>query len=190
MGKSNSIKRIVTPGEMLGVEEEYMPIQGTYVDKNGYVRASTPGILVIDRTRKTIAVKHVRGKPIVPKPGDVVEGIVSSMSDELAFIDIYMVNDRYSRSIDFTGIIHISQASPEFLSSLYDAFRIGEVIRAKVLNNMHPYQLTTKEPGLGVILAYCNKCGSILIKRNGQLICPRCGNVEKRKASIFYLYRG
>ncbi|RLG80392.1 MAG: RNA-binding protein [Thermoprotei archaeon] len=187
MNKSN--KKIVFPGEILGVEEEYIPATGTYIDEEGYVRSQLAGKAVIDAIRKSVGVRHVHGKPLIPKPGDLVEGIVSGMTEDIAFISIYMVNDRFSRSIDFTGVIHISQASSEFIESLYDAFRIGEVVKAKVLNNNHPFQLTTKDPSLGVIVAFCSKCGAVLYKKNSRLICTRCGNSEKRKTSIFYLYR-
>ena len=179
----------VLPGDMIGVEEEFIPLSGSYVDEHGYIRSQLVGRVYVDLMKKHVIVRHVKGKPLIPRQGDVVEGIVSSMSDDLAFIGIYAVNDKYLRSPVFTGIIHISQASQEFLSSLYEAFRLGEVVRAKVLNNNHPFQLTTREPGLGVIVAYCSNCGAVLYRRNDRLVCKRCGNTEKRKISSFYIFR-
>ncbi len=179
----------ILPGDVIGVEEEFMPSTGSYVDDKGYVRSQLVGRLYVDLLKKHVVVKHVKGKPVIPKPGDIVEGMVASMSDDLAFIDIYAVNDKYMRSSIFTGIIHISQASPEYLTSLYDAFRLGEIVRAKVLNSSHPFQLTTREPGLGVVMAYCSSCGAILYKVDDRLMCKRCGNVEKRKVSSFYIFK-
>jgi exosome complex component CSL4 len=115
---------------------------------------------------------------------------VESVSNDLAFIDIISVEKSNGvQKTDFTGIIHISQTRREYLESMYDAFRIGDLIRARVLNNTNPFQLTTKEPSLGVVVAFCTRCGSILKKSDDRLVCPICGNVEKRKISIMYYFR-
>ncbi len=182
-------RKLVTPGDILGVEEEFIPIHGAYVDHESFIRSQVVGLVFTDIIKKNIIVKHVKDKPLVPKQGDTVEGIVTGVSDDLAFINIYSINDKFARTINFTGVIHISQVSTEFLSSMYDALRLGEVVRAKVLNNNYPFQLTTKDPTLGVIVAYCSKCGETLRRRNDKLVCPRCGNVEKRKISSYYLFR-
>jgi len=182
-------KRIVTPGDIIGVEEEFMPIDGIYIDENSYLRSQYVGVLQIDVYKKYASVKKINVKGVMPKQGDIVEGVVTSMSDDLAFIGIYMVNEQYFKIPVYTGILHISQVSVEFINSLYDAVRLGEVIRAKIINNYYPFQLSIKDPKLGVIASYCSVCGSILYKKNDKLICYRCGNVEKRKISSFYIYR-
>lgn len=187
---SDTRNKIVLPGDAVGVEEEFVPVTGAYVDSGGYIRASIVGVLSIDLFKKTLVVKKIIDKPIVPKQGDIVEGVVSGISDDIAFIDIYSVNNRYDKTIDFTGIIHVSQASQEFVKSLHDIFKLGDIIRARVLNNSHPYQLTTKDPVLGVIAAYCSLCGNTLYKKDDKLICSVCGNVENRKLSAkHYVYR-
>jgi len=182
-------KRIVTPGDVIGVEEEFMPIDGIYIDENSYLRSQYVGVLQIDVYKKYASVKKISVKGVMPKQGDVIEGVVTSMSDDLAFIGIYMVNDQPYRIPVYTGILHISQASMEFINSLYDAVRLGEVVRAKIINNNYPFQLTIKDPKLGVIVSYCSVCGSILYKKDDKLVCPKCGSVEKRKVSSFYIYR-
>ncbi|MEM1675219.1 MAG: exosome complex RNA-binding protein Csl4 [Desulfurococcaceae archaeon] len=180
---------VVYPGEELGVEEEFIPDHGVYVDKNGYIRSLFLGRVLIDSVRKTISVRRVNQKILIPKINDIVEGVVTSTSDDIAFVKIYSVNDRYVRSIDFTGILHVSQVSTEYLETIYDAMRIGEVVRARILSINYPFQLSTKEPVLGVIVAYCSNCGSILYKRDNKLECVNCGSVEKRKISNLYIYR-
>ncbi len=180
----------VTPGDIIGVEEEYIPGDGAYVDENGYIRSLMTGRAVMDRISKIVNVKHVKNKPIIPRQGDIVIGIVEGVSNDLAFIDIISVEKSSGvKKTDFSGIIHISQASREYLESMYDAYRIGDIIRARVLNNTNPYQLSTREPSMGVITAFCTKCGSILKKSDDRLICPTCGNVEKRKISVIYSFR-
>jgi exosome complex RNA-binding protein Csl4 len=32
------MKKPVTPGDMIGVEEEYIPGEGAYIDENGIIR--------------------------------------------------------------------------------------------------------------------------------------------------------
>ncbi len=179
----------VTPGDEIGVEEEYFPGPGAYVDERGTIRSQLVGRVLIDIVKRSISVRHVKGKPYVPRVGDIVEGIISGISEDLAFVDIHVIEEKPSKSTDFTGIIHISQVSLEYIETMYDAFRLGDVIRARVITNYQPYQLTTKEPSLGVIAAFCNKCGAILRKRDDRLICPVCGNVENRKISVMYLFR-
>lgn len=182
--------KVVLPGDPVGVEEEYVPVSGAYVDPGGFIRAMIVGVLSVDLFKKTLVVKKIIDKPIVPKQGDIVEGVVSGLSEDIAFIDIYSVNNRYDKSIDFTGIIHVSQASQEFVKSLYEIFRLGDIVKARVLNNNHPFQLTTKDPVLGVIVAYCSLCGNILYRRDDKLVCSICGSVENRKVSVkHYVYR-
>ncbi len=189
MAKTIRQGKLVFPGEVLGVIEEYFPGSGVYVDDNGYLRAGVVGRVVIDIVKRIINVKQLFDKPVIPRIGDIVEGIVSSVSDDLAFIDIYAIEDRSPRSIDFTGILHISQVSSEYISTMYDALRVGDIVRARVISNNQPYQLTTKEPSLGVIVAFCTRCGAILRKRDDRLVCPVCGSIEKRKVSTMYLFR-
>ncbi len=184
-----STKKLVSPGDELGVEEEYFTGPGTYIDRKGKIRSQLLGKVLIDIVNRRIIVKHIKGKPRIPRQGDIVIGIVESVSNDLAFIDITSIENTNIKSTDFTGIIHISQASKEYLETMYDALRVGDVIRAKVLNNSNPYQLTIKDPNLGVIAAFCTKCGSLLKKQDDRLICPVCGNIEKRKTSILYMFR-
>lgn len=182
--------RLVLPGDPLGVEEEFIPINGAYADRRGYIRSTVVGYLFVDHIKKNLFVKHVTDKPLFPKLGDVVEGVITNISDDLAFIDIYCINDVYSRTIDFSGILHVSQASVDYVKSLLDLFRLGEIVKAKVINNNHPFQLTTKDPALGVIAAYCSTCGSPLWRKDDKLVCGRCGSVEARKISFkHYVYR-
>ena len=178
-----------TPGDKLGVEEEFFTGPGTYIDPNGNIRSQLVGRVLIDIVKRSICVKHVKSKPYVPKPGNIVLGIVETVSNDLAFTNIYAIEDKTSRTTEFSGVLHISQVSTEYIETMYDALRVGDVIRARVLNNIHPYQLTIKDAGLGVIAAFCTKCGAILKRKNDRLYCPVCGNYEKRKISIMYLFR-
>ncbi|MGC8953522.1 exosome complex RNA-binding protein Csl4 [Desulfurococcus amylolyticus] len=178
------MQEIVMPGEPLAVEEEALPLQGAYIDEKGLVRSQVFGLKVFDRYKKQVYVRQVKNIELI-KPGTIVEAYVEAVTDELAFLKIYSIE---GQRVEASGIIHVSQASNEFTQSLLGAIRPGDFVKAKVLNNSIPYQLTIKEPGLGVIEAYCSVCGSLLYKSNDKLVCNTCGNIEKRKTSLNYIH--
>ncbi|MEZ0393630.1 MAG: exosome complex RNA-binding protein Csl4 [Desulfurococcaceae archaeon] len=181
-------KAFVTPGDELGVIEEFVTSQGTYEDPNGRLRASLTGLALLDNYRKIATVKGF--KKVMPKSGDVVEGLVEDVSKDLALVKIYAIENKYATlRTDFRAFLHISQVSSEYVATMYDAVRAGDYVKAKVLNNFPPFQLTIKEPGLGVILATCSSCGSPLSLSNGRLTCRVCGNLERRKVSPLYIFK-
>ncbi|MHA1859907.1 MAG: exosome complex RNA-binding protein Csl4 [Candidatus Asgardarchaeia archaeon] len=174
----------VVPGEKLGVIEEYIPGYGTY-EREGIIYASHPGFVLIDKLEKKIKV-FIPGKRVLkPSVGDVVIGIVSDVKDKVAFVDIISSkNKRFSTP--FSGIIFVNKISREFIDSARSAFMSGDFIRAKVLKDTNPYQLTTIGRELGVITSHCSKCGALLKYRRRDMICSVCGNVERRKAAVDY----
>lgn len=176
---------IALPGEQLAVEEEAIPVSNAYVDEEGYIRASVVGVLFFDKLKKTIHVKPVAKREALLKPGTIVEGLVVAASEDLAFIDIYSAN---GARLSAQGVLHISQCSDTKINTLLEVIKPGDYVRAKVLNNSPPYQLSLKDPGLGVIEAYCSICGSPLYKSGDKLQCTTCGNVESRKIGGTYVY--
>ncbi len=180
-------RKIVTPGEGLCVEEEFLPGSGTYVDEGGVVRAAVIGEPVFDMASRRVNVRPLTRKNLLPKQGDIVVGVVSSVKEDIAIIKVLGFEIYAPFKNPLTGLLHISQISESRIENIYDAIKLGDLVRAKVINNYVPLLLSTKEPKLGVILAYCSKCGSVLIKKDSTLICPKCGNVEPRKVSIDYL---
>lgn len=184
-------KELVLPSDKLAVIEEYMPGEGTYADDEGYIRAAKVGYPIADKNFKTITVLHPLKKPFIPRYGMIVLGVITSVKEDLVFVDIIADKDGKPFSGKYTGVIHLSQASKTFIKTIEDAFKLSDIVLAKILTDkLPPYQLTTKAPELGVIAAMCSKCGEVLVKRDeNTLICPRCGNVEKRKVALGYLVK-
>ena len=182
----------LTPGEEICVIEEYIPGPGSYADDKGFVRSSVVGKLVIDLNQRIISVYNPLGKPAVPRPGEIVRGVVESITDDLAFIDIFSLENKPSANIDYSGIIHVSQVSEKFIEKMGDVLKPGDIVRARILNAKPPYQLTLRGPGLGVILGFCGRCGAPLIARSDEeLVCSKCRRLEKRKVALrYYAYRG
>ena len=181
MSKIRSSGQFVVPGQKLGVIEEFIPDSGTYV-KDGYIYSTSVGYVLIDFANKKVSVYPAARNMNVPKIGSAVIGWVTNVQSSNATVQIVKVGRKFLPG-HFTGIIHISDVSHKYLDNMYDAFRIGDVIRAKVISDKNKtFHLTTRDENLGVIYAFCSQCGGILIKRRN-LRCTICGNVEKRKTA-------
>jgi exosome complex component CSL4 len=177
--------KAVVPGEALGVEEEALPVQGVYVDKQGYLRALVVGTVVMDKLKKTIMVRPANKRELGLRPGALVEAIVVSMSDDIAVLNIYNAN---GVPVDFSGILHVTQVSSEYVKTLWDVLRPGDIVRARVINSFIPYQVSIKDPGLGVVAARCSVCGDLLYKAGEKLHCASCGSIENRRIGVGYVY--
>jgi len=185
--------KLVLPGDLLAVIEEYLPGEGTYVfEEAGEIRAAITGYPFIDMKTRKLNVKPAGRTPRIPRRGSIIHGYVSMVPrEDLALVR--MVGDERMRRLSgsFTGVLHISQASEKYVNSIYQVVRLGDLIRAHVLSSKPPYILSIKLPQFGVVVAFCSQCGAILEKRPGShlLVCPRCGNKEARKVSTYYMYR-
>ncbi len=180
--------RLVTPGEPLCAPEEFMPGPGTYVD-GGHVRAAQLGIASYDLKTRIVTVKPLASQPRIPKTGDVVLGVVVNIRDELATLKIVADDKGENYSGTYTGILHVSQVSTRYVKVVEEAVKMGDLMKVKILRDSVPYQLTLKDARLGVVAAACSNCGGLLVKTSsGQLKCPRCGSVERRKTAPDYMF--
>src|SRR2546426_746488 len=84
------------------------------------------------------------------------------------------------------GTIHISNVSEEYTEDIHDMYRLGDVIRAKVIQVKPSLQLTTAERDLGVVKALCSVCRGPLELRGKDLYCPRDERTEHRKLAADY----
>ena len=180
------ISKRVLPGDDICVIEEFMPGVGSF-SREGVVRAAWIGFTTADLATRTVHVKPAHKYPLIPERNSIVVGVVVLVKDEYAVIKIFedLKGNKYLTG--FTGVLHISQASDTHVKDLYEVVRVGDVVKAKVLNNHPPYNITIREPKLGVVLAFCGNCGSILKKAGSNMLkCNRCGRMERRKLSIDY----
>ncbi|WP_297506738.1 exosome complex RNA-binding protein Csl4 [Thermococcus sp.] len=181
--------QLVLPGDYLGVIEEFLPGEGVR-EENGELYATRAGKVRINRERMEISVEPVTDTPPLPKVGDVVLARVIEVKPQAVIVQLLAIegreNDREIATSKLAGI-HISQVKEGFVEDLSKEFKIGDVVRARVIaNEKSPIQLSTREPEMGVVYALCSRCRTPLIRRGDKLICPRCGNVETRKLSPLY----
>ena len=176
----------VLPGDRLGTIEEFVPGEGTY-EENSEVYAASAGFVLIDHLDKKIKVyKPGIVKPLMPRVGDIVLGKVSHVQSQMASVEIFQINKTII-STPFTGVIHISQVSRAFTNVMPDAYRVGDVIRARVIKATVPIQLSTIGRKFGVLLAFCSFCGGFLEKQGeDKLRCSNCDRIETRKVAIDY----
>lgn len=177
--------QFVVPGEKLGVVEEFLPGPGTY-EANGTIYSKLTGLTSVDLKNKTVAVRSSTRTPVVPTEGATVLGVVIHAQDKLATINIAKIGSKVLQN-PFTGILHISSSSPRYERNMVDVCKAGDVVRASVVNvkNRVP-MLTTAGRGLGVIRAYCSRCGGPLFLTNRRLQCRDCKNIERRRIADDY----
>jgi len=178
----------VTPGDELGVEEEFMPGENAFVD-GGIVYSSATGKVEFDTKSRRVSVFPTSNLPPFPKKGDIIIGRVSFIRGQFAKVDIVSIEGEKMREIPSApeGAIHISQARRNYVKDLESQFQVGDIVRARVVNpSRDPMILSTADDELGVILAKCRECHSALVLRGRRLYCETCERYENRKVSSRY----
>ncbi len=178
---------IVLPGETLCTYEEYIPAEWTYID-DGIIKSAIHGIIKIDEINKTIAVQ-APNTPRRIKLGDIVVGHITEVKPHKALVTIKKIVDS-NRGIvaGYKGYIHISRVTNDYVSSMHDLFKIGDIIEAKVINILGSeyVELTTAEIELGVIKAMCINCRKFMKLTEGNKLSCECGVIDTRKISSRY----
>ncbi len=175
----------VVPGEKLCVTEEFSPGSGTY-ESGGVVYSHFIGERIVHTKERTVTVVPKSRTPTMPTDGSTVVGEVTNVHDKSAIISICKVDSKILGK-PFTGILHISSSSPRYERKMGDVCKTGDMMKAKVFNDKNRIpELTTAGRGLGVIRAYCSRCGGLLLLRNRKLQCRECGNVERRRLADDY----
>ncbi len=178
-------EKFIVPGQKLGVIEEYLPGHGTYVD-NGIIYSTTVGNVILDKPNRRISVDSHVQPLLIPRIGNIVVGQVISVQEKSINIRISKIEDRFV-SGSFTGVLHISDLSETYVRSMYDAVKVGDIIKAKVISLANKtVHLTTADRKLGIIYAFCINCSSRLVLKNDELFCPLCKEAEKRLTSLDY----
>lgn len=174
-------KKIVTPGEVLCVEEEFLPKYGVFSDEEGRVKSQFLGIVSYDLKAKEVMVQPAK-EVISLGPKDKVVAEVKDVQERIAVAEAFVKLPAKPMKYSRMGVI-VGRKN----DALENIVGIGDIA---VLNVVNVYRgLVTFDiyaPGCGVMLAMCSVCGNILEKRNNLLFCPKCGNRERRKTVLKY----
>ncbi len=178
---------LVLPGERLGVIEEFIPDSGTYV-KDGIIYSKIIGRALMDMLNRKVSVYPLNEGAVVPKLSSTVIGqIGNAQSDNVLVRIIKIGNTKKKLSGVFGAILHISDVSDRYIDSMNEVCKPGDLIRAKVISEKNQiFHLTTADKNLGVIYGFCSICSTLLEQRKHEMVCPKCGNVEKRKTALDY----
>ncbi|MEZ0345079.1 MAG: exosome complex RNA-binding protein Csl4 [Infirmifilum sp.] len=181
---------VKVPGDVLGVEEEYLPGGGVFVEQ-GYLKAKVLGRPYVDPIHHILEVKAVKATVLPLSPRDVVYASVEFIRDPVVHVKIFYVeNKNVVLGQPVSGVLTSSNISTSRVKNLYEVVGYGDVLRAYVAEpGGPPYLLAIKGRDFGVILARCPKCLSPMRLRGLRLVCPACGSKSKRKISSRYLLR-
>ena len=187
MGESE--KEVVIPGEKVAVIEEYIPKENVYVNY-GFILSKVVGILHKDDEKKEIGVLQIKDLAL-PKLKDIVFGVVTSIRDPIAYIDIFYIENRNKLLLTpFDSFLHANNVSSMYTRTLYDVIGYGDIVRAYIIDGSgSPYELAIRGRDFGVVFARCPKCMTPLKKKGYDLFCSRCRKKFKRKISLYYLIK-
>lgn len=199
---------MVLPGDKIGVEEEFVASDNTYVDKDGTIRAAIIGNVHI-----------VEGKISVHDPKHDIKKVRKGMfvlgrvTDDLGSVAFVKIDNMRANGTEFMalkdGRIVASMEGPrrgppgrdfggrgggrgggyggreERKPRLYS---VGDVILAKIVSeDPETFLLGLRDPETGVVHAECELCDSEMHVLNpGLLECNKCKHKEQRKISVFY----
>ena len=182
-------EKIVMPGDKLGIIEQYLPGEGTY-DDDGDIKSAVLGNVKINQKMKVISVVS-DAKPALLKVGDTVYGQITDIKPQRANLKIECMKDNgRPLALPYMGAIHISQTKKDYLEKLGDAFRIGDIVQAKVVKiTGDNVDLSTVDEDCGVLKAMCTRCRDYMhtTQKKDEVQCNTCNRKEKRKVSINYV---
>lgn len=175
------LAEIVFPGAELGISEEFVAGAGTF-EERGKIYSMFWGELERDDKARKVS---VRGRRVVRplKPGDFVYAVVQQLYEAMTlarFSPTWQGNERPANGD--TAFIRISELQNGYVEKLRDCVRVGDVLKARVLqiSPLATY-LTIKDRDLGVIKALCSLCRAEMKFEGRQFACPSCGSREERK---------
>jgi exosome complex component CSL4 len=176
----SDLPHLVLPGDYIGAAEEYVPGRGTY-ENRGRIYASVLGTPVVDPRDRTVRVEARNAVPEIVD-GDLVYAHVDELKPAMAICTI-VGTATSRRTVPGTpeGTVHISKAKEGYTESLSGEFAVGDVLLARVIQARPSIKLSTAAATLGVVVARCQLCHALLTPGPKDLVCPRCGNRERRK---------
>ncbi len=173
---------IVSPGQPICVEEEFLPGENTKLHGDGVVASITYGRVRYDRRARKVKVEPL--KPVEEvRVGDTVLAEVKEVQDKIAVVEIISVDGRPLKHPRTAFIL----PAPRMRGTMDEYVGVGDLVVAVVINIFAGViGLTIWRQGLGAIYSLCDSCGGLLKRTQKGLVCTRCGKREKRKIVHYY----
>ncbi|MEA2053809.1 MAG: exosome complex RNA-binding protein Csl4 [Candidatus Thermoplasmatota archaeon] len=177
---------LVFPGDTIATSEELFPGYGTK-DIGGDIVGTMIGNFFVDKKRPSAEIKPLTSVPLVLKKGDTVICEVEHITDKMVLANILHAAGVYRKVVgENEGAIRVSDIAKEYVVSAKDKYKIGDIIRAQVIQVEPTLRLSTNGAHLGSIKSFCIGCRAPLVKKDFVLECPRCGRIEERKIASDY----
>lgn len=172
--------RLVFPGDVLSTSEELLPGPGSH-DNGTSILATRLGHFEVESREMRAVVKPLTSIPTELRVGNFVLGEVTMIKPAMAGVEVLAVEDNARLVVgDTNGTLHVSKIAQKYVRDVGDEFRLGDVVRAKVISVKPSVQLATDDRRCGCIKALCTRCRFGLHKVGKGLECPNCGRREMR----------
>ena len=174
-------EKIVVPGEPVCVIEEFIPRMGVKVTSNGSVNAIYVGKPVFDLKRHEVSITPVKNVETIKK-GDYVVAEVKNMHDRIAIASVLGKISKGPLKYPRTAVVLARREK-----SIEDVIGVGDILIGLVINAKNGMVTVDISPyNCGVLLAKCNTCGRVLVKKGKELYCQKCQKTDRRKTLIDY----
>ncbi|MDV0446328.1 hypothetical protein MsAg5_01580 [Methanosarcinaceae archaeon Ag5] len=179
-------KVFAMPGDIIGAVEEFNPAFGA-VNDDGCIRATVSGFVAVNIEKRLVTIIPKTNTPNTIADGDIVIASVTDVRESNARVEVVAAEKKLDGEIvnNGTAEIYVSNIKDGFTKMVSDEFSVMDIVRAKVIDSSK-IGLSTVDADLGVIKAYCSKCKASLVRADDILVCPVCGNRERRKLADSY----
>ena len=174
------------PGDQVAVSEEFVAGRGTY-EQEGKIYASYPGIVDLNENEKVARVKGFN-PPVQVERGEVIFARVTDIKSSLLICEIFKVEGKERKVVggEVEGTLHVSKMSEQYTEDIRDHYRVGDILRGRVLQTEPSIQLTTADKRFGVALGLCTQCRKPMELRGRELFCVQDDRAERRKIVVDY----
>ncbi len=177
-------KKLVVPGEKLGVIEEVYPGNLTYTS-NGLIRALRLGKPIYRKEDREITVIPTKNN-LLPVPGDEVIGQIEAVQSHSISMSIDYINGKRSQK-RLSAVILIPREQGQRGRQRKTHCKVGDIVRTGVISTTNALiQMTIQGSKYGVIHAACSICGGRAVMVASKINCPACGNIEERTLAEDY----
>ncbi|VVB56980.1 Exosome complex component Csl4 [uncultured archaeon] len=105
----------------------------------------------------------------------------------LAVVEAEAVEGQRAPKSSAYVVLHASYIKRGYVKKVRDEYRIGDIIRARVVEMKNgEHHISTDDAHAGCLIAYCAGCRTPLEKRPAGLQCPACDRRDNRKLADDY----
>lgn len=182
-------EKVVLPGEFLSTEEEFVPGKNAF-ECEGNVCSGSSGFVETNQKSKEISVRPVKERALL-KVGSVVLGVVALVKENSLTVVLKQPLEGPKIVISqASAMLPVRNVSRDYVESLKECFKIGDIVRVRITKlTPQAIDVSTNEPDLGVVKAFCSRCRKPLHLFDRSLRCLSCGGRETRKIARGYLLR-